>query len=100
MKININEITAKVQIVKGKHENLLANASIALKTETGQYFTISGFSVWKSKFEGAPLNVSVPQNRNFKYCLFEGMLWKQISKEILEEYDKADIANYIEDHEK
>lgn len=94
MKININEITAKVQLVTGKHPNLLANASITLRGETGQYFTISGFSIWKSKFDDSK-NVQVPQKINFKYCLFEERLWKIISKEILETYDQADINDYV-----
>lgn len=94
MKINITEITAKVKILSEmdcprKHENLLANASLAFKGELGEYFTITGFTVWKSKFEG--FNVEVPRKWNFKYCLFEKSLFEKIKREILEKYDYASI---------
>lgn len=89
MKINFTEITANVKLTSGQHENLLANATLIFKGELGEYFTISGFTVWKSKFGG--LNVEVPKKKYFKYCLFEKSLFEKIKKEILDKYDYADI---------
>ncbi|HOX10363.1 MAG TPA: hypothetical protein P5323_00180 [Candidatus Moranbacteria bacterium] len=90
MRINIVEITASVKLTSGQHENLLANATLTFKGELGEYFTISGFTVWKSKYDNA-LNVQVPQKRNFKYCLFEKSLLEKIKREIIEKYDYASI---------
>lgn len=93
MKINITEIEANVKLVSGKHENLLANASLTFKGELGEYFTITGFTVWKSKYGG--FNVEVPQKRYFKnvfkYCLFSKSFFEKIKKEILEKYDYASM---------
>lgn len=89
MKMNMTEITAKVTLVSGQHENLLANASLTFRGDSVEYFTITGFTVWKSKYGG--LNVEVPQNRRFKYCLFEKSLHEEVKKLILEKYDYASI---------
>lgn len=89
MKINIVEINASVKLTSGQHENLLANATLTFKGELGEYFTISGFTIWKSKFGG--LNVEVPKKKYFKYCLFEKSLFEKIKKEIIEKYDYASV---------
>jgi hypothetical protein len=91
MKINLIEMTANVKLTSGQHENLLANATLTFKGELGEYFTISGFTVWKSKFGG--FNVVVPKKWNFKYFLSEKSLFEKIKKEILEKYDYASIAS-------
>ena len=88
--IDINEFVCKVTPVSGvnpkRHPNLLANASVSFKGNSGQYFTITGFTVWKSKYNG--LNVQVPQKNfpPFKYLLVEKSLWKKISDEIINLY--------------
>jgi len=95
MKININDLfkISDISIKKtegAKHENLLAFASIKLQAEDGiGYFTISGFTIWNSKFGG--LNVEMPKNRNFKFCLFEKSLWQKLKKEILDKYSYETI---------
>jgi hypothetical protein len=90
MKIEINECTCKVSPVeKAQHPNLLANVSVSFKGIGNQYFTITGFTIWKSKFGG--LSVQLPQKNGFKYLLVEKSLWKKISKEILSQYDYANI---------
>ena len=93
MKINFNEITIKIKkipIEERPHPNLLANAFLTLKEEFGSYFTISGFTVWKSKdYKG--YNVKVPQKRNFDYCSFEKSLWQKLKKEIISEYERSTI---------
>lgn len=92
MKINISEITIKVNLIpeqERKHPNLLANASITLKEDEGGYFTVSGFTVWNSKHGG--FNVTVPQNRSFKYCQFEPGFWKRLKLEIIKAYDYEKI---------
>jgi hypothetical protein len=90
MQIEINEFICKVTpIEKPPHQNLLANASVSFKAVGNQYFTITGFSVWKSKYGG--LSVQVPQKASFKFLLVEGSLWKTISNEIIEEYERSII---------
>lgn len=95
MRINITEVTAKIRIVpetERKHENILASASITLKNDEGGYFTISGFTVWKSK-DYAGLNITVPQNprSKFKYVQFESGLGKKINRMIEEAYHMEKI---------
>ena len=93
MRININEITVKIRLIaeaERKHENILANASITLKEEEGGYFTISGFTVWKSKdFKG--LNITEPQKPGFKYVLFEYAFGRKIKAEIMRAYETEKI---------
>jgi len=99
MKVNINEIkfTIKEAIKEGKHENLLAYATVMFKGELGEYFSISGFTVWKSKYGG--YNVAVPSKQDFKYCLIEKSLWRRIKQEIIEKYEYMEIP-VIEENEK
>lgn len=96
MNIELDGFTCKVTLFSDKnpkrHPNLLANASVSFKgSVSGQYFTITGFTVWKSKFKG--LNVQVPQKNfpPFKYLLVEKSLWKKISDEILDKYEREII---------
>lgn len=98
--INIGKISAKVQLLperERKHPNLLANASITLKEESsGGRATITGFTIWKSKYQADPsgdnnLNVMVPQKRNFKYLLFNDLLWFRIKKLIVDAYAYKNI---------
>ncbi len=89
MKTNLNEITVKVTLIPEtdrKHPNLLANVSITLKDDEGGYFTISGFAIWKSKFEGQPLNITVPKKPGFSYCRFEPGFWRRLKSEIIRAY--------------
>jgi hypothetical protein len=98
MKININEIKFTVRKATGekKHKNLLAYATITFKGELGEYFSISGFTVWKSKYEG--YNVEVPSKPGFKYCLIEKYFWRKITDEIIKRYNYETIP-IIEDGE-
>ena len=90
MKINITEVTVKVKPTSEqdrKHPNILGTASITLKEEVGGYFTISGFTVWKSKdYKG--MNVTEPQKPGFKYVLFESNFGRMIKAEIIKAYEK------------
>jgi hypothetical protein len=99
MKININEInfTIKEATDADKHQNLLAYLTLTFQEESGGYFTISGFTLWKSKFGG--YNVEVPGKRGFKYCLIEKSLWRKIKEEIIEQYEYKNIP-IIEEYEK
>jgi len=93
MKINFQEITVKVNLISEenrKHPNILASASITLKSEDGYYFTIAGFTIWNSKY--GEFNVTVPQNqRRFKYCQFEPGFLKRLKLEIIKAYEYAKI---------
>ncbi len=86
-------MTVKIRLIPEqdrKHENMLATASITLKEEVGGYFTISGFTVWKSKdYKG--MNITEPQKPGFKYVLFESNLGRMIKAEIVKCYEKEMI---------
>lgn len=89
MKININEIKITNKKIEGeKHPNLLATATITLKDESGDYFVISGITIWKSKINSGN-NVEPPKNGFFKYCY--GSLWEKIRREISKQYDYDEI---------
>lgn len=96
MNIELDEFVCKVTPITDKnpkrHENLLANASVSFKGSiSGQYFTITGFTVWKSKYGG--IAVQVPQKNfpPFKYLLVEKSLWKKMSDEIIKKYEYESI---------
>ncbi len=93
MKINSIEITANIQVrSKGTfHENFLANASITFEIEGGGHFTISGFGIWKSKYDPTEINITPPGTRTYKYALFENSVWEKFKKMIVAEYDRSDI---------
>lgn len=89
MQIKFTEITVKVNLIPEKdrkHENMLATAFLTFKDAGGGYFTISGFTVWKSK-EYAGLNVTLPGNKKFQYMQLEPGLWKKIKIEIMNAYE-------------
>lgn len=102
MKININisEITIKITLAKGpkKHENLLAYAVATFKGENGDFIAISGFTIWRSKFDNQKLNVECPRNKNFKYFLMESSLWAKLQKEISNAYEYEKIP-VVEENE-
>lgn len=91
MRINITELkfTIKEATDTNKHPNLLAYVTLTFKEGTGEYFTMSGFTLWKSKYGG--YNVEVPSKRGFKYCLIEKSLWRKIKQEIINQYDYDNI---------
>ena len=90
MKINITEVnfTIKKNVDPNKHENLLGYATLIFKDDLGDYFTITGFTIWKSKINGL-LNVEPPGKIGFKYCL--GPILKKLTKEIIEQYNFQSI---------
>ena len=91
IKININEIKFTIRKPTGfkKHPNLLANITLTLKEEFGEYLTISGFTLWKSKFEG--YNLGVPSKPGFKFSLISTSLKGKIKKAIIEQYEYDSI---------
>lgn len=79
-------IFARVSIpLKKFNENILANASLVFVGDLGTYFTLTGFTVWKSKFGG--YNVEVPQKKNFKYCSFAPSFWESVKTLIIDAYE-------------
>ena|SRR3989338_7169774 len=93
MQIKFTEITVKVNLIPEKdrkHENMLATAFLTFKDAGGGYFTIPGFTVWKSR-DYLGLNVTEPQKPGFKHVLFESGLWKKIKKEIIDAYQNEEI---------
>jgi len=94
MKLNIREATIKIKLIsetERKHENILADAFVTFKEEEGGYFTVSGFKIWKSKFEGGGLNVTVPRNKHFEFCKFEPAFWRRLKLEIIKAYEYEEI---------
>ena len=94
MDINFDKITIKINEIpeeEKNHPNMLANAFLTLKNKDGEYWTISGFTVWKSRdYDG--YNVTLPQNsKNFKYCSFEKSFWGKLKRQIIKEYECSTI---------
>lgn len=94
LNLQLKELGVKINLLTDKHPNLLANAHVTFKFETGEHFTITGFSIWKSKFEGSGLNITQPQRARFQFCYFEKSIWNKIKKYILDAYDYETIAQY------
>lgn len=84
-----------------KHENLLAYAFVTLRGGEGEinnYMTITGLTLWKSKFEGK-YHVAEPGKSNFKYCIF-GESFKKVLTDMIvcqyesdKEFDEIPIIN-------
>jgi len=93
MKITFTDLEVKIKKVadKTKHPNLLAYATVIFRNSMGDYFSITGFTVWKSKFENVGLNVEEPGRKNFKYVLAEKSFTEKLKKEILEKYSCEEI---------
>ncbi len=93
MKINFTELEVRIKKVadKAKHPNLLAYVTVILRNDTGDYLSITGFTVWKSKFENGGLNVEEPGKRGFKYVLSEKSFEEKLKREILAKYEYAEI---------
>lgn len=89
LELQLKELSVKINLSNGRIQNMLASANVTFKFESGEYFTITGFSVWKSKFEG--LNITEPQKARFKFCFFEKSIWTKIKKNILDAYECASI---------
>ena len=92
MKLNIHEATIKINLIpekEGRHPNILANALVTFKEEEGGYFTVSGFTVWRSQYGG--FNVTPPTNRFFKYFISEPGFWKRLELAIIDAYEYAKI---------
>lgn len=76
---------------KKNHENLLAFASITLTTDLGT-LTISGFRIWKSKFDDFKgYNVTVPMAGLYKQVFASKALMLLIQKNVGEAYEYASI---------
>jgi len=92
IKIEITEIKVKIQKIEKKpHPNFLAYASVTFRLKDGGCFTISNFTIWKSKYDGR-YNVEPPKNnRKFQYCFFKGFLWEMIEREVINKYEYEEI---------
>jgi len=99
MKINFNKIEFVIKKPTGekKHPNLLAFIALRLEEENGEYFIISGFTLWRSKFGG--YNVEVPNKPGFKYCLISKLLGEEIKQKIVKKYNYESIP-IVEEEEK
>ena len=91
MNVNINNIRTVIKkITDGqKHPNLLAYVTLIFEGESDGYFSISGFTLWKSKFGG--YNLGVPCKPGFKYCLIEKLLRQKIEQEAIKQYEYEGI---------
>ncbi len=103
MKINFNEIKLTIKLVSdNKYPDLLAYASLKFIDEHGRHFTVNGFTIRKSKYNGKPY-LTLPSKRMangfFKFTLIENSLWKEIEKEALSQYEQETIP-VIEEKEK
>jgi hypothetical protein len=90
MKININEIKIKIKLMEDtKYPDVMAQAFLSFIDDSKRTMTFSGFTVRKSKFQG--YYATPPSRGRFKFFLAEISLWKEIEREILNEYEKAGI---------
>ena len=90
MKININEIKIKIKLMEDtKHTDVKAQAFLSFADDSRRTMTFSGFTVRKSKFQGH--YVTPPSRGLFKFFLAESSLWKEIEREIVNEYTKECI---------
>jgi hypothetical protein len=95
MKISINEIQFKISQASDKDRpDLLAHLSIKFIDDEGRFFSCSGFTIRKSKYDGNPY-IALPSKKVakgfFKFNLVEKSLWKKIEKEALDQYDYETI---------
>jgi len=97
MEINFTELTVKIQKSPGTHENLLASATITLRGQFGEFLTISGFTIWKSKYGG--FNVEMPGKKGFKYCMCDKIFGQKLVQEIIRAYEYSKIP-IIEEKDK
>lgn len=95
MIININEIKFKINLATNeKMPDLFARVSLVLLEEHKRHFTISGFTIRKSKYDSKPYLLPPSQSKGksfFKFVLMEESLWKEIETEVIKEYEKATI---------
>jgi hypothetical protein len=90
MKINITELKFTLKKPdQNSHPNLLAYVSVNFKSEAGEYLSFSGFTLWKSNYDG--YNLEPPGKRGFKYCLIEKGLLQKIKTEVVNQYEYEDI---------
>ncbi len=88
--ISLDEFSVKITKIheNPKNENILASATVTFKGSSG-HMTITGFTVWKSKFGG--FNVTGPTNRMYKQLLMEGHLKTLVDEKVLKAYEYATI---------
>ena len=90
MKLTINRLEFKIKLTRdNKYQDLLAYASLKFIDEHERHFTVNGFTIRKSKFDGKPY-LALPSKRTgktfFKFALVERSLWKEIEKEAISQY--------------
>jgi len=93
--MNIKELKFKIKLTSDKKRpDLLAYASLIFIDEYERHFTVNGFTIRKSKFNGEPY-LAPPSKRTekgfYKFILAERSLWKEIEREALKEYRDEDI---------
>ncbi|MBP8707909.1 MAG: hypothetical protein KBH94_04220 [Caldisericia bacterium] len=95
MKINIKELTFTIKPTEdNKHPDLLAYVSMKFIDEHERHFTVNGFTIRKSKYDGNPYLVPPSKSTGksfFKFVLVESSLWREIEKEAIKEYDYTTI---------
>ena len=92
MSVNFREIKIKTKPINDiKHQDAKAQAFLSFVDEHGRTFTISGFTVRTSKYPTGGYYVTPPSNKRFQFFLAERSLWKEIEKEIIKEFEKANI---------
>ena len=96
MKVLFDQIKINVKPVDDyNHPDLLAHVSLTLYDTQARYFTVSGFTLRKSKYNGSPylLGPNRPKREGgfFQFTLIENSLKKMIENEVLLQYDKETI---------
>jgi len=92
IEVSFGEISAKANaIVRERQPNIIGNASISIKSLSGEFITITGFTVWKSKFGGYNITPPTDSRSRFQYCLIDKLLWKKIKDLVIESFEYDNI---------
>jgi len=102
MKIYIQEAKFTIKpACDEKYPDLLAFVSMKLIDDHSRHFTVNGFTVRKSKYDGKPYLLPPSKSMGgkgfFKFVLSEKSLWREIEKEVVEQYQYESIPIIEED---
>ena len=105
MKINITEIKFTIKSVEDqKYPDLLAYVSMTFFDDKRRHFTENGFNLRKSKFDGGKPYLTAPSKKSsrgyYKFNLVEKTLWKEIEREVIEQYEYETIPIVNKDKDK
>jgi len=102
MEINFKKMQCKVKNAgDNESSDVLAHVSFTFIDDLERYFTVSGFTIRKSKYNQEPylMGPSRPIKGGgfFKFTLIDRSLWKMMVKEALSKFEYSNIPIIEED---